>query len=674
MESLFRIASWERPVGKAAALSSFVVLLVASFLGLVVSPAFASTASELTKLPTLDSLNRTESPLSNSGKWSALAWDTSKSGHNTGQDTTGGWGPFDSFSTVNGAYWNPSTFSDAGAGEAAQITMQTSPKSENRYVALWLNMGSPGSVKSGYQLSWTENSTLTTYTVKLSKWSSGSQTVLASNSAVSIPDGSTIAISDTGEIVKAWEITHDVHGAPIPVSILSANDSAYGAGYAGVEASGNASRSINFKAGALPGITEVPVLDSFARHDKAENPLATSEWSKSSWSGEIGGVWNDGSRHGYGAGSGTAAAYWNPTSFSDASGGDLVAATVGTGAPSEGEYLAIWLNMPNPSSAKSGYEARFTGVNGSSSNYNVEISKWASGTRTVLASTSKVSLPIDTTIALTDVGGSLTLWSGNSSFLPLLSTTDSTYASGYAGLEVHGLAGSEYKFSAGQFPSVEFLFTGDFDNEHVDLSEWASVQAIPGRITLVKEPVAQGSYAGRFEVQKGDKEPATGSQRAEVISGLEFEESDVRYFRLLTRVDSWDYKHWGIFWQIHDESTGSPPLSLQLYMNKTTPTLWLGAGDESPKYWEAPLPGTGKWFEIVIRVSFGTKGSLKVWLNGNSQTMLNGKTSYDEVDTLGEAPAYDKLGIYRSSEAEQTTVLYEDDYRISEAFFSDPPE
>lgn len=139
-------------------------------------------------------------------------------------------------------------------------------------------------------------------------------------------------------------------------------------------------------------------------------------------------------------------------------------------------------------------------------------------------------------------------------------------------------------------------------------------------------------------------------------------------------MDSWDYEHWGIFWQIHDESTGSPPLSLQLYMNKATPTLWLGAGDGSPEYWEAPLPGTDKWFEIVIRVEFGSKGSLKVWLNGKPQTMLNGKTSYDEVDTLGNAPAYDKLGIYRSSEADKTTVLYDDDYRISEAFFSEPPK
>ena len=76
--------------------------------------------------------------------------------------------------------------------------------------------------------------------------------------------------------------------------------------------------------------------------------------------------------------------------------------------------------MPNPGSARSGYEARFTGVNGSQSNYKVELSKWVSGTRTVLTSTSGFSLPVGTTMALTEAGGSLALWTGTTSLTPLL--------------------------------------------------------------------------------------------------------------------------------------------------------------------------------------------------------------------------------------------------------------
>src|SRR6185436_2975280 len=131
-------------------------LLTLTLLGLSTSPATADTPAGLTQLPTLDELNRSETPLSNGGKWSAVSWAI---GTKTGQDTTSGWGPYNSFAEgANGAYWNPATFKDAGNGDAAAITMQTAPGKE-RYVSLWLNMSSPGSAKSGYELRWTETST-----------------------------------------------------------------------------------------------------------------------------------------------------------------------------------------------------------------------------------------------------------------------------------------------------------------------------------------------------------------------------------------------------------------------------------------------------------------------------------------------------------------------------------
>jgi hypothetical protein len=103
--------------------------------------------------------------------------------------------------------------------------------------------------------------------------------------------------------------------------------------------------------------------------------------------------------------------------------------------------------MPNPGSVRSGYEARFTGVSGSASK--VELSKWASGIRTVLASKESISLPIGTTIALVETAGNLTLWTGTTNLSAALSANDTTYASGYAGLEVNGLEGTMYNFRAG---------------------------------------------------------------------------------------------------------------------------------------------------------------------------------------------------------------------------------
>jgi hypothetical protein len=514
---------------RTRALWTLVFPLVFSLLGLFAAPAFAGTAEEINLLPTLDSLNRSEAVLSNSSKWSALAWDSSTTGHSTGQDTTGGWGPYDAFSTVNGAFWSPSTFADK-TGDAATVTMQTSPGGAERYVALWLNMASPGSAMTGYQLRWTVVSG-TTYNVILSKYSAGTQTVLASNSAVTIPTGATLAISDTGGTVTAWQGS----GGSL-ASILSASDSTFTSGYAGIEASGNISRSINFKAGNLSGggsappdtsissgpkgivvpnlsfgftsteagssfecsldgaaystcispkayqglaegsrifrvratgaggkdetpaergfqvvqtakaTAKTPLLDNLERQ---EVPLATGKWSKSSWAAEIGGAWMGGYR-GYGSGGGLAGAYWNQTTFSDGEGTALVAGTVGTGSVPSGQYSALLLNMPNPSGARSGYEARFSGT-GSATNYTVELAKWVSGVRTVLASTTGFSLPVGTTIALTETaGGSLALWTGTTSLSAVLSASDSTYTSGYAGLEVNGGAGTVYNFRAGR--------------------------------------------------------------------------------------------------------------------------------------------------------------------------------------------------------------------------------
>jgi hypothetical protein len=428
---------------RTLAASSILFLLIVASFALSATLAFAGTAEEINALPNLDPLNRTEEAFSNAGKWGALAWDTSTSGHNTGHDTTSGWGPYDAFSTVNGAYWTPTAFSDK-TGDAAEVTMPTSPGIAERYVALWLDMPSPESAKSGYQLRWTmTNASTNTYSLTLSRWSAGSQTVLASNASVVIAPGATMAISDTGGTVSAWQGS----GGSL-TSVLSAADSTLTSGYAGIEGAGNITRLTSFKAGALLGaaIGTVAVLDNLERQ---EVPLATGKWSKTAWSGEIGGAWMGGYR-GYGSSGGLAGAYWNPASFSDGGETVEVAGTVGTGSPWEGEYLALWLDMPSPGSARSGYEARFTGTNGTSTAYKVELSKWVSGTRTVLASSTGFSLPVNTTMAMTETsGGGLALWTGSTTMTPVLSASDSTYTSGYAGLEVNGGAGTIYNFRAG---------------------------------------------------------------------------------------------------------------------------------------------------------------------------------------------------------------------------------
>lgn len=415
-------------------------LLVLSILGITASSAVAGTAEEISVLPTVDTLKRTESPLSSGGKWAPLSWSY---GSNPGRATTTGWGPSTLYETgTNGAYWTQRTFSD-DSGNAAAITMQTSPGGESRWVSLWLNMPSPSTAKSGYELRWTVEPVASNsgYSVKLVKWVSGVETVLASSKAVTIAAGTTMAITDTGGTVTAWK------GTGTLTSLVSASDATYSMGYAGMEGRGNASRSSDFKAGRLVGgaILRAKVLDDFGRY---EVPLANGKWTKNQWAATIGGSWTNSTWHGYGSSGGLAGAYWNGTTFNDSKDAVLVGATVGTGSVNSGQYGGLWLDAPSPGSAESGYEARFTGT-GSATAYKVELSKWVSGTRTVLATKEGVALPVGTTIAFSEQAGSLVVWTGTTTFTPIISSSDTTYGSGYVGIDVNGGQGTYYNFRGG---------------------------------------------------------------------------------------------------------------------------------------------------------------------------------------------------------------------------------
>ncbi|HET7417928.1 MAG TPA: Vps62-related protein [Solirubrobacterales bacterium] len=422
------------------ALASALLILVA--IGVAASPAAAGTAEEISVLPTLDNLKRSESSLSNGGKWAPLPGVYVGNSGGTGQVTSTGWGPAATYASgTNGAYWTPRTFSDE-TGDAAAITMQTSPGGEDRWVSLWLNMPNPAAAKSGYELRWAvEPAGFSGFNVKLVKWVSGAETVLASSKGVAIANGTTMAISDTGGTITAWKGTSSL------ATLLSASDTTYSSGYTGIEGRGNISRSSDFKAGRLIGgaITKTKVLDDFERY---EVPLANGKWTKSQWTTSIGGSWTNNTWHGYGSSSGLAGAYWNGATFNDTKDAVLVGATVGTGSVTSGQYGALWLDAPTPGTARSGYELRFTGT-GSATAYKLELSKWAAGTRTLLATKEGVALPVGTTIALSEQSGSLVAWTGTTTFTPLLSAADTTYTSGYVGIDVNGGQGTYYNFRGG---------------------------------------------------------------------------------------------------------------------------------------------------------------------------------------------------------------------------------
>jgi hypothetical protein len=189
-----------------------------------------------------DAFARNESPLSLSGSWGALAWDTATI--KTGEVFNGlGWGV--NTGTVSGAFWQKAMVGDTGSGDAVIATNNFS--SMIGYFALWLNAPSPGTVKSGYQLRIAPAGG-TMLEAKLTKWVNGVATTLATKSNLIYPNlnGLSFALSDEGGTVSAWIGLHEVFFSPA----LTAADSTYSYGYGGVEASGGV-HVVNFKRGPL---------------------------------------------------------------------------------------------------------------------------------------------------------------------------------------------------------------------------------------------------------------------------------------------------------------------------------------------------------------------------------------------------------------------------------------
>ncbi|MEX2105645.1 MAG: NHL repeat-containing protein [Solirubrobacterales bacterium] len=364
--------------------------------------------------------------------FSALGWASGTPAK--GEDTSSGWRPVPAYPTVNGAYLDP-TLTDTGPGIAAVATMATNPSIASRYFSLWLDMPNPAGARAGYELRFT-NVAANTYDVTLSRWEGGSQSTLASQSGYSFANGNSFALVDKGATVSAWTNTGSGFN-----QLLGAADATFSSGSAGIEGAGNITRLANFKAGALltpvndmdEALGELALNDAFAT---AENPLSGGgAWAALSWAshtGRVSGGWGP-----YNAYPTVNGAHWQEASFSDTGAGVATAATLYGNPTIASRYFSLWLDMPSPTGAQSGYELRFTET--SSSVYEVALSKWQAGTKTVLASQVGYSFPTKSRFALVDKGGTVSAWTATGSeYTQLLSGEDTAFNSGYTGIEGAG--------------------------------------------------------------------------------------------------------------------------------------------------------------------------------------------------------------------------------------------
>lgn len=201
---------------------------------------------------------------------------------------------------------------------------------------------------------------------------------------------------------------------------------------------------------ALAGLT---TLDAFGT---AQSPLSSGgRWSRLAWAANIGQVAGSGTTGGWTPSNGypvVSGAYWNPASFADAGRGVAVAGTLSAAPDLPGRSFSAWLDMAQPGSARSGYELRFTyaAEEEGENLYDVTLSKWVSGARTVLASLNDYTFRAQSSFALADKGGTVHAWvDAGSGYRQLLSASDATFGRGYVGIEGVGNMTRVRQFRAG---------------------------------------------------------------------------------------------------------------------------------------------------------------------------------------------------------------------------------
>jgi hypothetical protein len=400
---------------------------------------FETRGTILGDLPVTEPFNGTTSAVSDfANKWFTPPWILAA---NKGQNNAAGWTPA---ATASGAYFRP-TVTDTGSGVGSVVTMAASPGVGGR-VSLLLDAPSSATTKTGYELRLAQTGT-NLYTVSLKKWNGGGEFSLGSISEYSFANGNSLALTDKGGTVAAWANT----GTGF-TEVLSAADSAFSGGNAGVEALGSTARLTKFKVGPLAekvasfdvSAKAVPVTDALSR---TESPLSLSgSWAALSWdtatvkTGQV-------DTAGWGPPemlSTVFGAYWQKAMFSDTGTGDVATATFnvpaigGFGA----NYFALWLNAPSPGSAKSGYQLRISEP--SYPNYEAKLIKWVGGVATTLATKTGITFPngnpSGTKFALVDKAGTVSFWLAQSggSLQQVISAADSTYSYGYGGIEGSG--------------------------------------------------------------------------------------------------------------------------------------------------------------------------------------------------------------------------------------------
>ncbi|MGI8607232.1 MAG: polysaccharide lyase [Gaiellaceae bacterium] len=202
---------------------------------------------------------------------------------------------------------------------------------------------------------------------------------------------------------------------------------------------------------------------------------------------------------------------------------------------------------------------------------------------------------------------------------------------------------------------------------------WRSVQAMPGDAAVVKSPVRDGQYAGRFAVDQGSTPiKSLTSNRSEVAMMTQESAGDESWWAWSTYFPA-DFTPnrntaWNVFTQWpHYPSLYVAPISF--YVN-TIPDpaaielhAWGGEGSLKPphrRYFRLAEFEREKWYDFVFHVRWGdspSTGFVEVWVNGQQVVPLT-----PAATLYSGNPVYLKQGFYRNA-SENKAVVYHDALR-----------
>jgi hypothetical protein len=211
-------------------------------------------------------------------------------------------------------------------------------------------------------------------------------------------------------------------------------------------------------------------------------------------------------------------------------------------------------------------------------------------------------------------------------------------------------------------PAEPLIFDGSFSH---GLENWYS-QAISSRVSTVPDAGPEGGQAARFEVREGDIEPQTGSQRAELVAPMYFDEGQDLYIHDSIRLPAGNTfdAPWQIIQQLHEDSSENSP-GVAVFLEDDH-SLRISSGDSSIPYWNGPVLQTGRWYDLTYRVLLSQdprEGTVEVWLDGVQQRLADGSTAI-HGPTATAASTFFKAGIYRSRYSTGTSMVEHNDLMI----------